>query len=244
MINEYENLLRTIILLVLGEKDDAPFGVTAERIANWKERREIEVRKRHDSNLEERLIYYSDFYDLKNIIDKNWERFKPILHNKKRFEAFFSEIETHRDTIAHGREILSFQKSIISGIIGDLKNLIVFYYSKNMNPDDYFIKILRISDSLDNIYEPSNYLQSVVTKCILRVGDEIEFTVDAFDPKGREIEYVLERMHNEKVFNKNQFTIKITPTMVSQSHGIFIGVRTRAEYKNEDWVLFSYIVLP
>ena len=48
MINEYENILRRIICLVLGEKDDVEYGVTIERLAIWKEKREIEKKKSTD----------------------------------------------------------------------------------------------------------------------------------------------------------------------------------------------------
>jgi hypothetical protein len=46
MIKEYENTLRTIILLVIGDRDDASFGVTSERITKWIEKREIEKKNK------------------------------------------------------------------------------------------------------------------------------------------------------------------------------------------------------
>jgi hypothetical protein len=72
MITEFENNLRRIICSILGDHDDVDFGVTLERIAIWKEKREIEQKKSKGILLESRIIYYSDFYDLYEIINKNW----------------------------------------------------------------------------------------------------------------------------------------------------------------------------
>jgi hypothetical protein len=246
MINEYENTLRTIIILILGDTDDADFGVTPSRIQAWKEKREIESKKRSSIQIENRLIYYSDFFDLKAIIHKNWEKFKPILNDKKRFEVYHSDVENIRNSVAHGREIFSFQNKLLEGIIGDLKNQLMLYHTKNMDPSDYFLKILRVSDNLGNIWESSNRSDSIITHKILRVGEEIEFIVDAFDPKGRELEYRIQHITDWFITQKsNKIAVKIVPDMISKSCHIRIAVSTKESgYKNEESVYFNYTVLP
>ncbi len=79
MIQEYENVIRQIILSILGNDDSADFGITDDRLKKWEEKREIEKKKYGGVLTENRLIYYSDFYDLKTIIEKNWNLFKKIL---------------------------------------------------------------------------------------------------------------------------------------------------------------------
>lgn len=246
MFNEYENTLRTIIILVLGDKDDATFGVTPDRILIWREKRETENKKKKDIQIENRLIYYSDFYDLQTILNKNWEKFKPILIDKKRFEVFNSEIENYRNNIAHGREVLSFQMKIMEGIIGDLKNQLVLYHSKNTNPDDFFIKILRVSDSLGHMWEKSQMFDSVITKSILKVGDKIEFFVDAFDPKGREIEYRVQLINDYIITqSSNKIIVEIVPDMISKScHFRIIASTKSSGYRNEESIYFNYTVIP
>ena len=246
MINEYENSLRTIIILVLGDKDDASFGVTSERIDSWKEKRETEKRTQRNIQIESRLIYYSDFFDLHTIVHKNWEKFKPILIDKKRFEAFHSEIEKYRNNIAHGREILVFQENILNGIIGDLKNQIILYHSKNLDPDDFFLKILKASDSLGNKWESSQIMQSILTGSILRVGDKIDFFVDAFDPKGRELEYSVLYIDDWFISQgSNRITVNIVPKMISKNCRIQIQVSTKnSGYQNSESVSFFYTVIP
>jgi hypothetical protein len=246
MINEYENTLRTVIILILGDTDDSEFGVTPERIEVWKQKREIEKKNNSNIQIENRLIYYSDFFDLKVIIHKNWERFRPILNDKKRFEVFNSEVENMRNTVAHGREILTFQKKMLEGIVGDLKNQLILNHAKNMDPNDFFLKILRISDNLGNIWESSNYFDTVLTNKIIRVGEELEFIVDAFDPKGREFEYRVQYINDWFITqNSNRIIVKIVPEMISKSCSIRICVTTRElGYKNEQSVYFNYTVLP
>ena len=175
MTIEYENTLRRIISLVLGDDDNAKFGISPDRVKIWKEKRETEKKKKNGILIESRLIYFSDFYDLKSIVHKNWNSFKEILLKKKIFEANFDQIESLRNSVSHGRSLCSFQKHLITGITGDLKSNLVKYCNKNMNADDYFIRILNISDSLGNQWEIGALNNTLlVAKGILRVNDQIE----------------------------------------------------------------------
>lgn len=247
MINEYENALRSIICILIGQQDDSAYGVTSERIQKWKEKREVDRLKSQGTQLETRLIYYSDFYDLETIIYKNWLKFKPIFNDKKRFEILHAEIELYRNTLAHGREILSFQLSLLKGIVGDLKNQILKYHSKNMNIDDYFIKILKVSDNFGNIWEHGDLHTKWIDQ-ILRVGDTLEFVIDAFDPKGREIEFSILHNYSTVQFENssdNRIIITLNKIMISKSAQLNIMVKTKdSEYENTDMVSFVYSVIP
>ena len=69
--------------------------------------------------MEERLIYYADFYDLKTILKKNWDTsFADALGDWKTFDVWLTELEKLRDPDAHRRELLPHQKSLIIGISG------------------------------------------------------------------------------------------------------------------------------
>lgn len=247
LINEYENTLRKIICILIGQDDDSVYGVTNERINKWKEKREIDKQKNRGSQLESRLIYYSDFYDLETIINKNWTLFKPILVDKKRFEILHGEVELFRNTLAHGRPLLSFQLSLLSGIVGDLKNQVLKYHSKNMSVDDYFIKILKVSDNLGNIWEEGELKKKWIEQT-LRVGDTLEFVVDSFDPKGQDVGYsILHNYRNIQPQNivANRISIILDKSMISKSTQLTIMANTKnSEYENDDAVSFIYSVLP
>jgi hypothetical protein len=186
MINEYENLLRTIILEFLGD-NPSEYKISDERINKWKEKKDIEVKKSKGICLENRLIYYSDFYDLKTIINKNWELFSLVFLNKKRFEVFFEELENYRNSAMHGRSLTKSQNLILEGILLDQKNLKTIYHNKNKMKEDYFIQITKVSDNIGNIWSETGKSN----KPILRVDDEYELLVEATDPLDREIIYEL-----------------------------------------------------
>lgn len=44
-----------------------------ERVAKWRERLSEEKKSLSSGNLDERLIYYADFYDLETIKKKSWD---------------------------------------------------------------------------------------------------------------------------------------------------------------------------
>ncbi len=236
--------------MIIGSSDTVDYGITQERIGKWKEKREIEKKKYSGILTEPRIIYYSDFFDLKVIIGKRWELFKDILIEKKRFDVLFDEVEMFRNTIAHGRELFPHQKELLAGIVGDLKLKLVIYHNKGMNTDDYFIKILKVSDSLGNTGEwkqESNI--AIRAKKNLKVGDEIDILVDAYDPKGRQIKYELTGHHNGNWYrvssDKNCLKFKAGKEMISQIYGLHISVSTEeADYKNEARANILYSILP
>lgn len=242
MINEYENTLRRLIISIIGSEDNVDYKASPDRIEKWKEKREIEIKKNKGLLFENRILYYSDFYDLKTIIDKNWNLFLPILNNKKRFEIFFKELENYRNTISHGRNLTTSQNLLLEGILIDLKNTITIYHNKNEMKEDYFIRIIKINDNLGNIWDSD----LKVTEPILRVGDQYELVIEANDPKDREIEYKIFTLGKLSITQKsNRFNIKVENNLVGQNTTLYISAYTpNTEYKNEASEMISITVLP
>lgn len=249
-IQEYENILRSLIIIILTEKYNEEYEnhyrISPERLNKWKEKRDIETKK-YGITREERLIYYSDIFDLKTIIDKNWDLFQLIFKSKKRFEVFFEELEKFRNSLAHGRELLTYQHNLIDGIIGDLKTQLVIYRSKNEKVNDYYIQILKISDNYGNTWNHTDRLASIglVTDLLVRVGDSLEFIVDAYDPKGRTIKYFLSVGGFESNRQEsNVLVLKVTESMVRRRVLIQIFALVESDYQNNDFVEFVYSALP
>lgn len=242
MISEYENTLRALIIHFIGATDSADYKISDDRIAKWKERREVEFKKSKGVSCEARILYYSDFYDLKTIVAKSWEKFHPVLHDKKRFEVFFDELENYRNTTAHGRNLTLSQESLLKGILLDLKNKITVYHNKNEMKEDFFIRISRVNDNLGNVWE----FPSLTPKAVLRVGDEYELFIEANDPKGRNISYKIltsEGFLMEQTSNRFNFTI--TNDLVGPSVRIYINAFTpESEYKNEAGMAIALTILP
>lgn len=242
MTTDYENTLRLLIITKLGDDDNASYKVSDERISKWKEKREIELKKYKGILSENRIIYYSDFYDLKTIIFKNWEIFLPILKNKKRFEIFHDEIEIFRNSVAHGRNLTLSQEYLLKGITSDLKNEITIYHNKDEMKDDFFIEIIRVTDNLGNTWSRS----TPKPMPILRVGDNYELTIEANDPKDRKILYRLDsHLKVDMIQESNRFNFEITMDMVGKSVYILVLVETPdSEYENVDVMEINYTILP
>src|SRR5215210_4649985 len=131
-LKDTENALRDFIALVLpatlGSDWVDKCGVSAERVAKWRERKRAEEKRQEAGVVEERLIYYADFYDLKTILRKHWAReFAAALGDWKTMEVWLSELEKLRDPDAHRRELLPHQQHLVLGIAGEIRTRLVRY---------------------------------------------------------------------------------------------------------------------
>jgi hypothetical protein len=75
-LKDTENALRDFIAFILQQKLGIEWidksGASKERIEIWKNRKGSEDKRQEAGVVEERLIYYADFYDLRTILQKNW----------------------------------------------------------------------------------------------------------------------------------------------------------------------------
>ncbi|MDR2955603.1 MAG: hypothetical protein LBV43_11025 [Prevotella sp.] len=242
MINEYENLLRNIILNFLGENAEV-YKISPDRIDKWKDKKK-EDDGRNKGLKETRIIYYSDFYDLETIINKNWEIFSPLFEDKKRFNTFFKEVYNFRNTVAHGRKLTKSQLYLLEGILLDLNNLQTIYHNKNNMVDDFFISINKISDNLGNVWTKE---RRTTIQPTLRVGDEYEILIEANDPKDREIEYEVRTLDGRLIIKQknNRFNFRIGENLICRSSSLLIRARTlNSDYENETNVTALLTVLP
>ena len=73
-LRDTENALRDFIQTVLSKEIGPDWveaaGVSAERIQRWRDRQETEEKRQVAGVVEERLLYYADFYDLKTILNE------------------------------------------------------------------------------------------------------------------------------------------------------------------------------
>ena len=224
-------------------------GVTEERVEIWKDRQEQERKRQRTSSIDERLLYYADFYDLKPILRKNWSLFEPCFGKLKRFDVYLDTLEIYRNPEAHRRALLPYQKSLIEGISGDIRTSITLYKSQQAPENEFFPRIEYVRDSLGNVATSDDKI--VITNRMLRPGDEITFMVEAWDPYGEPLEYSLNSGSLESVAEWSA-----NPTMVwtvaerDIRLNVFVDVRMRSKRKfhanrgDDDSVSFEYTVLP
>lgn len=252
-----ENDLRDLITYLLnkqfGDNWIQSSGVTEDRITKWADKQKEEAKKL--GTADPRIFYYADFYDLKTIVDKNWEKFfKPVFDDKKEFEILFSILEEYRNPDAHRRELLPYQKHLALGISGKIRTQITSYFSQMETGESYYPRIEYLQDNLGNSYRIGDK-KTFMTNSKLKPGDVIEFTISAFDPLGGKIYYtayinLIPFKYEWK--EDNNFSFEITTKDVGSIHGIELLIKSEREYHAmkcsigvcDDSVLIGYEVLP
>lgn len=223
--------------------------ISEDRKKRWLERQEVENKRLSGSALESRILYYADFYDLKNLIAKNWDgEVQQAFKDKKTVDIFLTELEKLRDPNAHRRDLLEYQKHLILGISGELRTRIMKFRGKKEDADDYFPVIEAASDSLGNNVANPKYAQMIVSSETVRVGDEIELSGYSTDPLGEELQYSIARIGSKNWSNKNSRTITFIQSDIGRCCDIQICVKTNRDYHAytnfDDYVEFRYNVLP
>lgn len=255
-LRDTENALRDFIAATLerslGREWLDNCGVTPERIARWKERKSEEQRRQEAGVVDERLLYYADFYDLKTILKKHWEGdFSETLGKWSRFEVFFDELACYRDPDAHRRELLPHQRSLVLGIAGDIRSRIIRWHSRREKVDDCFPRIESARDSLGYQWLPSMEMDtSYGPGTNLHPGDEIDFVVTARDPEDLPLEYRLEVLGHEAVEWQatGLFSLEVKEAHIGLLF-VHLEIRSPRSYHLESsgydrQVVFAYRVLP
>ena len=254
-LKDTENALRDFIALVLGSAFGPGWaeksGVSLERLQRWQERKTVEEKRQISGVVDERIIYYADFYDLRTILKKHWQLFSVALGDWKSMDVWLSELERLRDPDAHRRELLPHQVHMILGIGGEIRTRIVKYRSKQETEADYFPRIESARDNLGNIWVPGEQRGiSIHTNNKLRPGDKLDFVITATDPLGEKLRYGIGVGFPGSVDwgESSTFQVLITKEHISSSFQIGLYIASSREYHAQSswdqFVLFNYSVLP
>lgn len=260
-LKEAENSLRDFVSFALEARFGNDWvensGVSRSRIETWQNRKEVEAKRQQSGAVEERLIYYADFYDLRTILKKHWSDegigFSRALGGKwKTIEVFLEEMEKLRDPHAHQRELLPHQEQLILGLSGEIRNRIVRYRSEMETGEDYYPRLESLRDNLGNVWVPEGYYYGMIhgTGSRLRVGDTLEFVVSGTDPLGDEVQYQARFTHHTETDWQvgNSFHYTISNEDVGKMCDVQVFVRSPRDYHAysafDDYMTFRYEVLP
>jgi len=257
-LRDAENALRDFIAAELSRLFGASWedgsGVSPERLAKWKERKAVEAKRQASGVVDERLIYYADFYDLRTILKKHWsDVFSSAFGDWKKIDVYLEELEKLRDPDAHRRELLPHQKQLALGISGEIRTRIVRYRSKRATSDDVFPLIESARDSLGNMWIPGNLDtgQNVFAKMTLRVGDRVQFVLTARDPEEAPLEYGMQVGYSgvQPWQASDIFTIELEAENIGKLFTVSFFVRSNRAFHAHQWfddrVHFHYsAVLP
>jgi len=255
-LRDAENSLRDFIAAVLSQTIGSDWvehsGISPERLEKWRERKATEEKRQESGVVEERMIYYADFYDLKTILKKNWTtEFSAAFGDWKTFEVWLSELERLRDPDAHRRELLPHQKHLALGISGEIRTRIVRYRSRKETTEDCFPRFESARDSLGNIWVHTGELdlKLVLTKMVLNPGDTIDFAVTASDPEDLPLEYGIGLDEPVKIWQASgEFQVTLTDKHIAENFAVGLYIRSPRSYhassSYDDTVRFVYHVLP
>jgi hypothetical protein len=256
-LRDTENALRDFIASRLEQSLGSEWidscGVTPDRIEQWRSRKDDEERRQEAGVVDERLLYYADFYDLKTILKKHWQGdFSDALGSWRRFEVFFDELERFRNPDAHRRELLPHQQQLVLGIAGDIGSRLVRWRSRLETTDDCFPRIESARDSLGNLWVPASGYEphGCVTGMTLRPGDRVDFVVTARDPEDLPLEYGISAgvAASDAWQKSGEFSVLVEEAHIGESFGVALSIKSPRTYhargRIDDHVFFIYTVLP
>lgn len=209
-LRDIENFMRNNIVYILrnkyGEKWEEHLGVTSERIDEWKKRMEEEQKRLRGNVIENRLLYYSDFYDLKTIILKNWDLFKNCFSNQTIIKNQLSQLEGFRNPNAHNRDLFEYQKHLLIGYIGEIKNGIMKYRGNLDNKSTFFPECESLN--INGIIYNENWAH---LDELFRPGDQLTVTIYVTSPNTQKVYYCIQNNDIKKFkwSESNTFQIQI-----------------------------------
>jgi hypothetical protein len=188
---DLHGLIESLLSAELGPDWIQASGLSAATLEQLAERRDEEAKRRQGGTVDSNLLRYSNFYDLKILINKHWARFQPVLGDKKSFDVYFGRIEDFRNAPAHSRELLPFERDLLAGTAGEIRNRITISRS-TMGPDkEFYPRIESVLDNFGQEFLPGRNDVGFMSPLSLTVGQELEFRCRGWDPNGREMIWAL-----------------------------------------------------
>ncbi|WP_143671275.1 hypothetical protein [Streptomyces sp. Ru87] len=135
---------------------------------------------------------YTELYSLTQLIIKNWDEFKPVFGDLARTKVLLGVLEDFRNPVAHSRQLLPFERDLLSGASGQLRNQISLHLAQGDGYWRYYPTIESVTDSFGYLAGDSYAADIKGCKMRLNVGDRIEFHCMANDPRERNLEWRLE----------------------------------------------------
>jgi hypothetical protein len=188
-ISSIETALRVAIRTIFGQRWlDSP---GAPDVTVLRERQAVEHARRDGAIVSTDLLDYAMTTDLFNVVRRNWDVFKPIFDDKKRFDAHMGTVLDVRNTIAHSRPLVPFEKDLVSGIAGLIRNQVARHEGTMDESAPYYPTIESAIDhqGYESHFQPSYGSGPLLSR--LNIGQEMVFTCSAFKIDDRDLEWQL-----------------------------------------------------
>lgn len=231
-ISVVETVLRNAVRRVLGDGWHERTGVDRAKL---EERREEERKRRTGATVDADLLNYAHLYELKEIIKKRWVDFKPIFSQQDRFFVYMKRLEDFRNAPMHCRSLLPFERALLEGIAGELRNELTLWRSSQAPDMSWYPTVESITDSLGNLIVSG----ICATPSRLQVGDEITFRCVGRDPQDRELIWTLNGMAmqgpqlDRQVGSESTLTWHIGTEHVAERSIVTISMLSSGAYHRE-----------
>lgn len=251
-----ENALRLCIRRVLGDAWlDAPAAPDRQQL---EDKRLAESKRRDGAVTSDDLLEYAETYHLTGMVLKNWEAFKPVFKDRKRTEVYFNQVEDVRNSIAHSRTLMTFERDLLSGVAGQIRAQVSRFRSDVDQSTLYYPLIEQIHDSLGNGERDDEGVSYQKPVARFDVGEVVTFTASAFAADGNEVIWKLQKTSPSRYLSTEQmevargdsveFTYRFTEADVKEHIFFGIAITTTSKYHRngsiDDIVYFHYQVNP
>ncbi|GAB2604378.1 hypothetical protein GCM10009696_07380 [Kocuria himachalensis] len=231
---------------------------TPEEVQALEQRHVEEAKRRAPAKVPSSLISYTHFYQLRKVIEKNWQDFSPALGEKKEFTVLADKVEDFRNAPAHSRELLHHERALLEGIAGTIRTSVTTHLSSRSPDAMYYPVIEWVRDSFGHEPEMRPDKDPICeTDLRLKVGDSITFDARGWDPQGRELKWRVRTFPSENsrvtktpiaIGTDVSFEVAITSGMVGERVYVEISMDSDSSYHRhthyDHQVSFKYAVNP
>jgi len=183
-ISATENAIRLIVSNVLGDtwRSLVP-EATLRKIQRY---HDTDLAKRSGVFLGDDLLAYTEFPVLLDIVRADYAKFEPVFGDQTRTEAAFLLMTDLRNAVAHSRELVTFEREILSGTSTRIRNQIQEFRTAAEPVSAHYPLIESAVDGFGNAGTPGLYYIPAGRQLLrLEVGDRVTLRLRAIDPRGR-----------------------------------------------------------
>lgn len=231
------------------------------KLAKWRRYRENERSKRTTRGalaIPESELNYAEFSDLCRIAAENWDELEGVLGRSDEVLPLLRRFDAVRNTVAHSRPLLAFEADLLSGIAGQVRNLVTRYMTEQDPSGDYYARIESVTDSFgsEQIGQATPKTEWVpYVRPRINVGDVVTFECVAHDSQGRPLRWearagAVGRLVATATGNRVSIRWTVLQDDVAENSSIGLRLLTDSQYRRygpgtwDDMVTFSYQVVP
>lgn len=248
-----EVALRLAIRHVLG--DDWVNAKGAPDRPPLEAKREEERKRRDGAATSGDLLEYVETYHLTTMIHKNWEEFKQVFGDRQRTLVYFKVLEDVRNSIAHSRDLMEFERDLVSGIAGQVRSQVSMYRASVDGSSNYYPRIEKVTDGFGTPGEEAHY---GIPTTRVDMGDLLTFTGSAFSADGRPVTWYIQRTKGAQYVSTERqevargdsvtFSYQTTEEDVSENFYLGVVIATDSKYHrhggHDDIKFYRYQVSP